>query len=137
MNRYTQGLFLATAGLLLALGGPPPAAAAEDCKPRTGLTVRLDRASVLRFFETTDALERAARELGLKPFVSPRNASGRPTPVDIMQSLRRHAEGRELVAQRLRQSGICDGIDFAKVQRDIYLAQNFIDLGEDETALKR
>lgn len=54
-----------------------------------------------------------------------------------MQSLNLHAEGRELVERRLRQSGYCDGIEFAVMQRNIYQAQNFIDLGESEAALQR
>jgi hypothetical protein len=138
MNRYIQSFLLAMAGiLLLAVGGPPLAAGSEACKPLPGLTVRLDRAAVLRFFETTEVLERAARELGLKPFVSPGNASGRADPIDIAQSLGRHAEGREMLGRRLRQSGFCGTIDFAKMQRNIYQAQNFIDLGEDEAALQR
>ena len=138
MNRYIQSFLLATAGLLLlAVGGPPPAAAAEACTPLTSFTIRLDRAAVLRFFETTEALERAAGELGLKPYVSSLNTSGRPRPHEFALSLDGHAEGRELLQRRLRQSGYCDTIDFAVTQRNIYNAQNFIDLGEDEAALQR
>lgn len=138
MNHCIRSVRLATALLLLpAVGGPPPAAAAEACKPLPGLTVRLDRAAVLRFFETTEALERAAAELGLKPYVSSLNTSGRPRPHEFALSLDGHAEGRELLGRHLRQSGFCDTIEFAVTQRNIYNAQNFIDLGEDEAALQR
>ena len=126
--------------MLLALAALAPAAPAETWPPCDALPPsegRLDGPWVLRFFAVTEALEQAAADLGLEPFVRSGSMSGRPRPIDIAQSLDRHEEGRKILEWHLRRSGYCGLTDFAWTQRLIYQAQNFIDIGEDEAALQR
>lgn len=113
------------------------AQAISGCSRGTLHETRLDRGLVLRFFETADALEKAAEELGLKPALARRGLSDTPSPTHIALSLERHEAGRRLLERHLRAGQICQLSDFAVFQRTIYQAQNFIDIGEDDEALNR
>lgn len=109
----------------------------DDCEAASNREPALNRELVLRFFQTTDALEQTADLFGLSPFVSSRSTSGRPTPHNIAQSLSHTEQARGRLERHLRDGEFCSDFHFAYTQRAIYKAQNFIDLGEDEGNLER